>query len=329
MPANPVTSMLVAIYREKDRKGLGINAPNSYSPALFWNAINPIRCTLYDGGNVLFDYTGPNSYLYSSLTDRPDIFKIPFRGGLCQQDPQNVLPSPYEVCAAGAQSFYPNGAYRNQSYRWSQQPGGAGASHGHRNTPIHCTEWYNAHILEFPFVMHEPLSREGSVQSTPTFAKTLLRLDFWIDPLLKPHRGLDDMYDQTTQLPATWYACDTYTGSLGATLANGGGPFAPLRFGGLTAGLTNNVNLSVPSAYILDSVQNVNAYADERERKVYYLTSPASTSRTAGTNVNNTMNETASSWNINDGGIMLHITFCQNQVWVISPLRTSILSSRG
>jgi hypothetical protein len=37
----------------------------------------------------------------------------------------------------------------------------------------------------------------------------------------------------------------------------------------------------------------------------------------------------ANSWNINNGDLQLVVVFCQNQIWTISPLRTSLLSARG
>lgn len=342
MPANPVTSMIIGIYREKDRRYLGQNTQGSYSPVLFWNALNPLRATLYDGGNILFDYAGSTSFLYSSLIDRPDVLKIPFRGGLCQQDPRNILPSPYELGAAVG-STYPDGFGKPYGgFRFARNASG-GQHHGHRYTPIHCTEWYNCHLLEFPFCMYAPLCREGSVQSTPSFAKTILRLEFFLDPLLKPHRGLDDMYDLTTQVPTTWISCEPTqiaAATYGPSVANGGGMLMPARFGGGTTAANANINLSVPSAHILDSVMNFNGYADEREPVIYppvfsalsankATTLQVARSATAIANPNPTMSPNASSWNINDGALLIHVTFCQNQVWVISPLRTTILSSRG
>jgi len=69
---------------------------------------------------------------------------------------------------------------------------------------------------------------------------------------------------------------------------------------------------------------NTNAYSDLRENNIQ-------TSRTSNkiTNPYFTMSPSASSWNVNDGGLMVQVNFIQNQVWVLSPLRTTILSSRG
>jgi len=329
MPANPVTSMIVAFYREKDRKFLGSNIRGTYSPALFWNGLNPIRATLFDGGNIMFDYTANTSYQFSSLTDRPDIMKIPFRGGLCQLDPNNILPSPYDLCASFGYNF-PNGFNKSLPDHYTQNLSGGGSSHGQRYQPIHCTEWYNCHLLEFPLTQHEPLSREGTVQSTPSFAKTILRLEFFLDPLLKPQRGLDDMYDQTTVPPTNWYCCDTPDAymSYQSTGPVYGVPNGPLSWNSANRVPANaNCQLAVPSAYILDSPSNFSAYADERESTGYFV---ASGTRTAYNNAGGTtISPSASSWNVNDGAILVHVVFCQNQVWVISPLRTSILSARG
>jgi len=323
MPANPVTSMIVAFYREKDRKFLGANIRGTYSPALFWNGLNPIRATLYDGGNIMFDYTANTSYQFSSLTDRPDVMKIPFRGGLCQLDPNNILSSPFDLAASFGYT-YPNGFNKTLQDHYSQNLHGGGSQHGSRYQPIHCTEWYNCHLIEFPLTQHEPLSREGTVQSTPSFAKTILRLEFFLDPLLKPQRGLDDMYDQTTVPPTNWYCCDTPDGWMN----NGGVPNGQLSWLSTNRVQANaNVNLSVPSAYILDSPSNFSAYADEREANGFFVSGGVRTAfnNSAGT----TIAGNASSWNINDGAILVHVVFAQNQVWVISPLRTSILSARG
>ncbi len=329
MPANPVTSMIVAFYREKDRKYLGANTRGTYSPALFWNGLNPIRATLYDGGNIMFDYTANTSYQYSSLTDRPDVMKIPFRGGLCQLDPLNILESPYDI-SAGMGMQYPNGFNKLLPAHYSQNLAGGNSQHGHRFQPIHCTEWYNCHLIEFPLTEHEPLCREGTVQQTPSFAKTILRLEFFLDPLLKPQRGLDDMYDQTTLVPPTWYCQDTPDAYMNFQSSGTvyGQPNGQLTFNPLARVQANsNVNLSVPSCYILDSPSNFSAYSDERESVCYTVSSTGM--RTQFANPNNTISSTASSWNVNDGAILIHVTFCQNQVWVISPLRTTILSSRG
>ena len=334
MPANPCTSMIVGIYREKDRRHLGMNTQGSYSPVLFWNALNPARCTLYDGGNILFDYQSSCAFENYSILDRPDVFRIPFRGGLCQLDPKNIYGSPYDKAAGVSvrEGAYPNGFNQiaNLPRRYQQGLFGGGSSDGKRFHPLHSTEWYNCHLLEFPFVVHEPLAREGTVQSTPSFAKTILRLEFYIDSLLKPHRGLDDMYDQTTMVPPMWF-CGEYDyvesgGKSYSTGAAGTGnvlPYGPLSFSNTTVA-TANVALSVPNCHIADSVMNFNAYADDREQVVQ---STRATNKI--TNSYFTMSPSASSWNINDGGLMIVVHFLQNQVWCISPLRTSILSSRG
>lgn len=341
MPANPCTSMIVGIYREKDRKFLGVNSQGTYSPVLFWNALNPARCTLYDGGNILFDYTSSMNYEFGSIVDRPDVFRIPFRGGLCQLDPKNILSGPFDCLAnVSLGDSTPNGFNQSSGVprRFTYNQFGGGSQHGDRFHPLHCTEWYNCHLLEFPFCMHEPLGREGTVQSTPSFAKTILRLEFYIDALLKPPRGLDDMYDQTTVVPTAWfsgewdystagnaaYAYSAASASAGAVL-----PFGPLSFNSTNTVATANVALSVPCAYILDSPMNFNIYSDDRESQVQILSGGTTRTASKTTNPYFTMSPSASSWNVNDGGLMVQVNFLQNQVWVISPLRTSILSSRG
>lgn len=339
MPANPVTSMIVGIYREKDRRYLGQNPQGSYSPVLFWNALNPVRATLYDGGNIMFDYQSSTAFEFGSLVDRPDCFRIPFRGGLCQLDPKNIIANGgFESsgfldrsCSDGFEKIGFASSFRT----------GRGTKNGpaSRFAPIHCTEWYNCHLLEFPFCMHEPLGREGTVQSTPSFAKTILRLEFFIDALLKPPRGLDDMYDQTTVVPAAWFSGEweydqvvnglPYNSTAGTAATARKLPYQPTSFSGNggAAGTylncTPNVQLSVPNAYQLDDVCNFNIYSDDRESIV--LTSRGVKSF----NSNYTMSSSASSWNVNDGGLLIQISFIQNQVWTISPTRTSILSARG
>lgn len=333
MPANPCTSLIIGIYREKDRKFLGMNTQGSYSPVLFWNALNPVRATLYDGGNIMFDYQSNCSFENYSIMDRPDVFRIPFRGGLCQLSPRNIYSGPTDKltgisCREGS---FPNGLNILGGVPRRYQQGLFGCnSDGERFLPIHSTEWYNCHLLEFPLVMHEPLGREGTVQNTPSFAKTILRLEFYIDCLLKPHRGLDDMYDQTTMVPPLWY-CGEYdyitangkSYSTGVTAAGNVLPYGPLNFGNTTVA-TANTSLSVPCCYIEDSVMHFGAYADSREQIVQ-----STRSNNKVTNPNFTMSPSASSWNVNDGGLMIVCHFLQNQVWSISPLRTSILSSRG
>jgi hypothetical protein len=297
---------------------------------------------LYDGGNILFDYTGPTNYEFGTLVDRPDMFRIPFRGGLCQLDPQNIIQSSLDDGLTGSLwGAMPNGLNKLNGFpnRVGRSQTADGAQHGSRWQPIHCTEWYNCHLLEFPFCMNEPLAREGTVQSTPSFAKTILRMEFFIDPLLKPSRGLDDMYDMTTRVPPYWISGEwEYTQTAGALPYNSLDgtaahplvlPFGSLTFGTGGNGQTNslaataNVANSVPNAYILDSCQNFDIYSDDRESVVQSV---------RGTKITNpyyTMSPNASSWNVNDGGLMIQVNFLQNQVWVISPLRTSILSSRG
>lgn len=345
MPGNPVTSMIVAIYREKDRKYNGVNQQGSYNPVLFWNALNPVRCTLKDGQNIMFDYQNTTAFEFGSMVDRPDCFRIPFRGGLCQLDPNNILPASFLVNQSFLSGPMPNGFDKTAAgylpQRSARNAGYNGQGHGRRFTPIHCTEWYNCHLIEFPLCLHEPLSREGTVQSTPTFSKTLLSLEFYIDLLLKPPRGLDDMYDQTTVLPALWFSGEweytevaanaglAYNSTAGTNATAQRLPYGNLSFTGnggaanTYLNCTSNVANTVPNAYILDDVMNPNIYADDREANISIARA------TKSTNPYYTMSTTASSWNINDGGLMIQITFGQNQVWTISPNRTSMLSTRG
>jgi hypothetical protein len=333
MPANPCTSLIIGIYREKDRRYLAKNATCSYSPVLFWQALNPLRAVLYDGGNILFDYASNCSPAMYSLIDRPDVLRIPFRGGLCQVDPANMLPSPYQAgydilqtavgmnsknLAAGATPST-LAILSNSNYRW-RTPGEINELTSQRYRPIHCTEQYESTLLEFPFVMHEPLRSEATVQSTPSFAKTLLRLEFWIHPLLKPPRGLDDMYSLTTN-PGTstvfveniaaqypWQGLDANNHGLATTDTT----VVSQNVG------NSNISLMVPDCHHLATPLQPMQYSDAREASANNVTQP-----------NPTMPASSSSWNINNEGLLIHVTFMQNQVWQISPLRTSILAARG
>src|SRR4030066_1095230 len=57
--------------------------------------------TLMDGGNTLFHYCNSVDYeLYSSV-DRPDVMKVPFRGGLCKVSPQNLYGNRHITSSAG------------------------------------------------------------------------------------------------------------------------------------------------------------------------------------------------------------------------------------
>jgi len=264
--------------------------------------------------------------------DRPDVLRIPFRGGLCQVDPANMLPSPYQagydtlLSACGFNSKYGGagtsvmGNLTNTVYRWRTR-GETNDVAAARYRPIHCTEQYESTLLEFPFVMHEPLRSEATVQSTPSFAKTLLRLEFWIPPLLKPPRGLDDMYSLTTNPGTTTRFYENVAISGAANSTNYQGAFANTDTTALVRNIGNsNVTLMVPDAHHLATPLEPNHYSDARESTANGFTPLANSS---------TMPTASSSWNINNQGLLIHVTFMQNQVWQISPLRTSILAARG
>lgn len=399
MPANPVTSMIVAIYREKDRQFNPKNRLNSYSPVLFWNALAPLKMTLWDGGNILFDFESITENDLYGMFDRPDALRVPFKGGLCKLSPKGLyVDSGYATSLGGCIDEGYSGVLHEMSYTYSEkapnnpaynptpQYGGfigrntlgrlawfgqteqslwvsygvtsysncafnAGSRHpfapaetcsaypadtlamqafadplGKRSQPCHLTDTYEACLMEFPFVMQNPLVSEKIVQSTPSFAKTQLRLEFWISPKLKPDNGLDDQYSTTYGL--TRAACS----GIGAL---------PLVVGGgaLTSTFGFDDALTYPGATshpVPDCLRVCAANPDScpdllgRADIVSSTSDKGMTSALERFRYANGFNfADANSWNINNGNLMLHVTFCQNQVWLLSPLRTSILSARG
>jgi hypothetical protein len=175
---------------------------------------------------------------------------------------------------------------------------------------------YESLLLEFPFVMREPITHENEVQSTPSFAKTQLKFEFWISPKLKPDNNMDDQYDSTygltrgaasgmpqnTALDQTWDDGYTYPGAVSHPVPD------CVRIG---------VNPEHPDLTLRGAIASGS------------VSSGVSAKAAAYAYANGYSFGSASSWNINNGALMLHVTFCQNQVWTLSPLHTSILSARG
>lgn len=401
MPSNPCTSMLCSFFREKDRQTLIQNKLNSYSPVLFWLALNPIKIDLKDGGNTLFSYKNNVDFEMYSMMDRPDALKIPFKGGHVKVQPKNAYGNRY-ICSTNMNNLYCSEFFRGSiatnlidaidRVTYAQNQGGAfvparidthkqsnfwlsdGAlvdnlarSHGYRgvcaynpsadhpegsvnsypadhlvdsiciknglrvgggNKSCHTTENYESTIIEFPFVMAEPMTNEKIVQQTPSFARTQLQLDFWIDPFLKPDNGFDDMYDVTYGLtravpsgvPAVrvdqsrggWENCMIGSGPISHPVPDclhegGSGVFSSnLRQRDQLGALQNVPNKYQPvGSGVRTLLDGSGRWADGYEFAQ------------------------SSSWNINNGNLMIHIVFCQNQVWTISPLRTSLLQARG
>lgn len=358
MPANPVTSMIVGIYREKDRKFLGKNTYNSYSPALFWNAITPLRATLYDGGNILFDFLSANDYGAYSTIDRPDPLFVPFKGGCVKLKPEAINVTSNSKLIGACWDRYCNSDYKfgfgrqlNCTVVGGQDTSVGSLSLGTTNSgldggsnlaynsypmdnvemlaegdvgsgfekiqPCHLTEMYESCLLEFPFVMHEPIMHEEIVQSTPSFAKTQLKFEFWISPKLKPDNGLDDHYDSTYGL--------TRGAASGMAMSVGLSDF------GWQDGYTYPGTISHP---VPDCTRiGLNPEHSDLTMRETIASGGVEVGVTQSAKAYNYSNnysfKTASSWNINNGALMLHVTFCQNQVWTLSPLHTSVLSSRG
>jgi hypothetical protein len=360
MPANPVTSMIVGIYREKDRKYLGKNPANSYSPVLFWNALTLAKCTLWDGGNILFNYDASCDYDLYSMNDRPDILRIPFKGGLCKVSPKGFYSSDSLSCMSsrwnatvnrdvkGVDSDYASltqhapwlGVSATLSntyvpvtigYTGSNCPATSQNSYPAddivcsglmdpllgKQQPCHLTDDYEAVLYEFPFVMYNPVLYEKNVQSTPSFARTQLRFEFWIYPKLKPDNGLDDMYDSTYSLT---YAAASGLGMFDITSAS---EFTAV------ASFPGPISHPVPDCMRVGMNPDHPELARRSEIAQSVSTSGKSTSLTAFTYAQGYSFLNANSWNINNGALMMHVVFCQNQVWSLSPIRTSILAARA
>ncbi len=369
MPNNPCTSVILGIYREKDRKSLTRNAENSYSPALFWNALNPERISLKDGGNVLFEYANNIDAEMMGFVDRPDPLKIEFRGGLSQVSPNGVhipklCPAAGSNSGAGTLDITKEGSafvsdlgkYIYAKPFWttlfrSIANGGMDCGVGIRGysardqvpapstsanaypvsdivhlmatsvdskkfQPCHMTEIYESTLIEFPFAMAEPVVNESVVQNTLTFKNTQLTLDFWINPLLKPDNGMDDMYDITYGL--------TRGAPCGLI------PYAQTISNECRLTWPNPCSHPVPDC-LADNYRKTSADALLRSKFIATSASVGSTdyAQIGNAYINGFDFKETSSWNINNGNLMLHVVFCQNQVWCISPLKTTILNSNG
>lgn len=389
MPANPCTALFVTVFREKDRQTNTVNRMNSYNPVLFWNALNPIRMDLKDGGNTLFSYSNKNDFEFYSLADRPSALKVPFRGGHVKVMPKNVYGNRYisnplsqgtaplmgaagDYIVAGLAGtgliantpltpFWGNsktgdslnvgvgfqGLYEGNATKSAPATSANsfnaddlcnsvcvrnGLRSGGGSTPCHTTDWYEAAIIEFPFVMAEPITSEKIVQQTPTFARTQLQLDFWIDPFMKLDNGFDDMYDRTYGLTRP---CPT-----GVPVVDGGpNNLVRTTLASQVPAYTYGGPLSHPVPDCLheggcDPLSDALAFRD-----TYTATGPSGRTP-AGTGPSLLLSrescyadaflfDDCNSWNINNGVLMLVVNFSQNQVWTISPLRTSLLQARG
>lgn len=394
MPANPCTALVTGLYREKDRQQLVRNKLNSYSPVLFWNALNPIRMDLKDGGNTLFSYRNNVDFEMYSLMDRPDALKIPFRGGHVKVQPKNLYGSRYLLTKPGQSGRFVTGAGATYSagditqvgmapnsylapFWYTSLSGGGvagipaigvgfqgvykndtskshptnsvnsfmaddlcnsiclknGLSVGGGNKPCHTTDWYEATLVEFPFVMAEPLTTEKIVQQTPSFARTQLELNIWIDPFLKPDNGFDDMYDTTYGLTRAAPSGVPIV----ATANNGDGTAQNVAGKHYKAAYVYGGPLSHPVPDCLNEGGEgvFSSHLINRDKIIVGTTASGS-----GTGLSKALSglseyadgflfSQANSWNINNGGLMLHVMYCQNQVWTISPLRTSLLQARG
>lgn len=365
MPNNPVTSLIISIYRAKDRKFLTRSQANSYSPVLRWMSLNPLRATLRDGGSIIYDYSNNIDAEMYGLVDRPDALKIPFRGGLCQVSPQGIhhsrLSPGANVCDRPVSSGFdystfgvsdnvltnamPRPLWFIRKTTASVPEVGVGFNGSISNTdpaappstsvnafpvddlvpslassvdskkfqPCHLTEEYEATLLEFPFAMLSSVPNESVVQNTLTFKNTYLSLDFWIEPTLKPDNGLDDMYDST------------YGTTRGAP--TGLIPYQSKAFAD-QINWPNPVSHPVPHCYF-DSFSKTGA--DSLIRGVMSSGLPEdglTTNCSVMAHYINGFNfQTANSWNLNNGEIYVGVIYCQDNVWCISPTKTSVLNT--
>lgn len=198
--------------------------------------------------------------------------------------------------------------------------------------PCHTTDWYEATIIEFPFVMSEPITSEKIVQQTPSFARTQLQLDFWIEPFLKADNGFDDMYDTTygltraapSGIPVGAVSADPNALSVDQLAAHGTGIRSLYAYGG-------PLSHPVPDCLHEGGCGPFSSQLAYRDKIPEDAVGTGPTAKLSGQQLyaDGFKFANATSWNINNGNLMLHVTFCQNQVWTISPLRTSLLSARG
>ena len=166
IPFNPLTVMYIMVMREKDRMGLGWSTPNSYSPALYWNALELQAFNLTYSSQILQKYESLDQYFLQQLHERCEPLVVPFRGGPVVRS-DLPLKDPSVI----------------QNY-----PGYPGA-------------WYNSYIYEFPMVDQLPLRNEAFFQQTPGFRGEMLNFNFWIKPSIRPWSPLDFDFRRATGLP--------------------------------------------------------------------------------------------------------------------------------
>ncbi len=168
IPVNPLTCMYVMVLREKDRMSLGYSSPNTYSPALYWNALELQNMLLTYSAQVLQKYEGLDEYFLQQLHERVHPLVVPFRGG--------------PVCRSDLPLFDPESIQQSCGY-----PGA----------------WYNAYIYEFCMVDELPFHNEAFFQQTPSFRAEMLNFSFNILPSIRRWNPHDYDFRRNTAIDVT------------------------------------------------------------------------------------------------------------------------------
>jgi len=176
IPVNPLTCMYIMVMREKDRMALGYSTPNSYSPALYWNALELSNMLLTYSAQTLQRYDGFDEYHLQQLHERVEPLIVPWRGG-CVVRSDLPLSRPELI-------------QENVGY-----PG----------------TWYNSYIYEFCMVDQLPFHNEAFFQQTPSFRGEMLNFSFNIQPSLRRYKPGDFDFRSNTAIDATLTSLTKYT----------------------------------------------------------------------------------------------------------------------
>ena len=156
IPCNPLTCVYICCFREKDRMNLGYSTAQTYSPVLYWNALEMNNLSLTYSSQILQKYNCAAEYILPQLTERIEPLIVPFKGG-CVRRSDLPLQNPELI----------------------------------QDDPRYPGSWYNAYIYELCMVDQLPLRNEAFFQQTPSFQGEMLNLSFDILPLLKPSMSTD------------------------------------------------------------------------------------------------------------------------------------------
>jgi len=168
IPVNPLTCMYMMVMREKDRMALGYSSPNTYSPVLYWNALELSNMLLTYSAQTLQRYDGFDEYHLQQLHERVEPLIVPFRGGV--------------VVRSDLPLQDPSVIQENTGY-----PGA----------------WYNSYIYEFCMVDQLPFHNEAFFQQTPSFRGEMLNFSFNIQPSLRRYKPGDFDFRSNTGIDAT------------------------------------------------------------------------------------------------------------------------------